>query len=54
MVTTLTILLVESTGSYSMGSIDGLTPNEALSAVLPASGLTFRREGDRLIVSAAR
>ena len=36
------------------GSIDGLTPDEALSAVLPASGLTFRREGDRLIVSAAR
>jgi ferric-dicitrate binding protein FerR (iron transport regulator) len=35
------------------GSIDGLTPAEALEAVLPASGLTFRRDGDRLIVSAA-
>lgn len=33
------------------GSIDGLTPAEALEAVLPASGLTFRRDGDRVIVS---
>jgi ferric-dicitrate binding protein FerR (iron transport regulator) len=33
------------------GSIDGLTPEEALLAVLPASGLSSRRDGDRLIVS---
>jgi hypothetical protein len=33
------------------GSIEGLTPEEALAAVLPASGLTSRRDGDRLIVS---
>jgi ferric-dicitrate binding protein FerR (iron transport regulator) len=32
------------------GSIDGLTPVEALEAVLPASGLAFRRDGDRLLV----
>jgi ferric-dicitrate binding protein FerR (iron transport regulator) len=36
------------------GSIDGLTPEDALSAVLPTCGLTFRLEGDRLIVSPAR
>lgn len=36
------------------GSIDGLTPEEALAAVLPASGLTYRREGERLVVAAAR
>jgi len=36
------------------GSIDGLTAEEALAAVLPTCGLTSRREGDRLIVSAAR
>jgi hypothetical protein len=36
------------------GSIDGLTPEEALSAVLPTCGLTFRLEGDRLIVAIAR
>jgi hypothetical protein len=35
------------------GSIDGLTPAEALEAVLPTCGLAFRREDDRLIVSAA-
>ena len=35
------------------GSIDGLTPAEALLAVLPAAGLASRRDGDRLIVSAA-
>jgi FecR protein len=35
------------------GSIDGLTPAEALAAVLPASGLTFRLEGNRVLVSAA-
>ena len=34
------------------GSIDGLTPAEALLAVLPAAGLTPKRQGDRLIVSA--
>jgi hypothetical protein len=33
------------------GSIEGLTPEEALAAVLPASGLTSRRDGDRLIVT---
>jgi hypothetical protein len=36
------------------GSIDGLTPEEALSAVLPTCGLTFRREGERLIVGIGR
>jgi FecR protein len=36
------------------GSIEGLTPEEALAAVLPTCGLTSRREGERLTVSAAR
>jgi ferric-dicitrate binding protein FerR (iron transport regulator) len=36
------------------GSIDGLTPEEALDAVLPTCGLTFRLEGERLIVGVAR
>lgn len=36
------------------GSIDALTPEEALSAVLPTCGLTFRLEGERLIVGFAR
>jgi hypothetical protein len=36
------------------GSIDGLTPEEALGAVLPTCGLTFRLEGERLIVGIAR
>lgn len=35
------------------GSIEGLTPAEALRAVLPAAGLSSRRAGDRLIVRAA-
>jgi hypothetical protein len=34
------------------GSIEGLMPEEALSAVLPAAGLTYRREGTRLIIEA--
>jgi ferric-dicitrate binding protein FerR (iron transport regulator) len=34
------------------GSIDGLTPEEALHAVLPAAGLTSKRDGDRLIIVA--
>jgi ferric-dicitrate binding protein FerR (iron transport regulator) len=34
------------------GSIEGLTPEEALGAVLPASRLTYHREGTRLIVAA--
>ena len=34
------------------GSIEGLTPEEALSAVLPAAGLTWRREGTRLVIAA--
>jgi ferric-dicitrate binding protein FerR (iron transport regulator) len=34
------------------GSIEGLTPEEALSAVLPAAGLAYRREGTRLIIEA--
>jgi ferric-dicitrate binding protein FerR (iron transport regulator) len=33
------------------GSIDGLTAQEALEAVLPACGLTFRRNGDRFIIA---
>ena len=36
------------------GSIEGLTPDEALAAVLPTCGLTSRLEGERLIVGAAR
>jgi hypothetical protein len=36
------------------GSIDGLTPEEALAAVLPTCGLTFRLEGERLIIGIAR
>jgi ferric-dicitrate binding protein FerR (iron transport regulator) len=36
------------------GSMEALTPEEALAAVLPASGLTSRREGDRLIVGIDR
>jgi hypothetical protein len=36
------------------GSIEGLTPEEALSAVLPAAGLTHRREGTRLVIEAVR
>jgi hypothetical protein len=35
------------------GSIVGLTADEALAAVLPTCGLTSRRQGNRLIVSAA-
>jgi FecR protein len=34
------------------GSIEGLTPEEALGAVLPPSRLTYRREGTRLLVAA--
>jgi len=36
------------------GSIEGLTPEEALAAVLPAAGLTYRREGTRLVIEAVR
>jgi ferric-dicitrate binding protein FerR (iron transport regulator) len=35
------------------GTIDALSPEEAVRAVLPALGLTSRRDGDRLIVSAS-
>jgi len=35
------------------GSIEGLTPEEALAAVLPAAGLSYRRDGTRVVVSAA-
>jgi FecR protein len=34
------------------GSIDGLTPEDAVRAVLPAAGLAATRDGDKLIVSA--
>ena len=34
------------------GSIEGLTPEEALAAALPVAGLTARRQGTRLIVAA--
>lgn len=34
------------------GTIEGLTPAEALLAVLPAAGLTSKRDGDRLVISA--
>jgi hypothetical protein len=33
-------------------SIEGLTPADALLAVLPAAGLTSTRVGDRLIIRA--
>jgi ferric-dicitrate binding protein FerR (iron transport regulator) len=33
------------------GSLDGLTAQEALEAVLPACGLTFRRNDDRFIIA---
>ena len=36
------------------GSIEGLTPEEALEAVLPAAGLTFRRDGDRIWITNVR
>ncbi|HEU4892144.1 MAG TPA: FecR family protein [Vicinamibacterales bacterium] len=36
------------------GSIAGLTPEEALAAVLPTCGLASRRESDRLIVGVAQ
>jgi ferric-dicitrate binding protein FerR (iron transport regulator) len=36
------------------GSIDGLSPQEALDAVLPASALAYRRDGARLILVGAR
>lgn len=36
------------------GSIDTLTPEEALAAVLPTCGLTFRLEGERLVIGVAR
>jgi hypothetical protein len=36
------------------GSIDGMTPEEVVFAVLPASGLTATRDGDRLVVSVLR
>ena len=32
------------------GTIEGLTPEEALAAVLPTCGLTFRQEGDRILI----
>jgi hypothetical protein len=34
------------------GSIEGLTPREALAAVLPTCGLTFFQERGRIIVTA--
>jgi hypothetical protein len=34
------------------GSIEGLTPDEALAAVLPTCGLTFYRERGRMIITA--
>ena len=34
------------------GSIEGLTPEEALAAALPVAGLTARRQGTRLVVAA--
>jgi hypothetical protein len=37
-------------GDLLHGSIEGLTPQEALSAVLPASGLKFRLAGAVLVV----
>ena len=34
------------------GSMEGLSPEEALAAALPVAGLTARRQGTRLIVAA--
>jgi hypothetical protein len=34
------------------GSIEGLSPEEALGAVLPSASLTYRREGTRVLVAA--
>jgi ferric-dicitrate binding protein FerR (iron transport regulator) len=36
------------------GSTEGLTPTEALAAVMPAAGLTVRHEGGQLVVGRAR
>lgn len=36
------------------GSVDGLSPEEALDAVLPTCGLTSRRDGNRLIIGLNR
>jgi hypothetical protein len=33
------------------GSIEGLTAEEALQAVLPTCGLTFRRTDDLIVIS---
>jgi hypothetical protein len=41
----------QADGAVLHGSIDGLTPEQALAAVLPASGLTSTRKGDLLIVA---
>ena len=32
------------------GTIEGMTPSEALAAVLPTCGLSFRQDGDRLMI----
>ncbi len=53
MLGTVCIARARADGIVLHGSIDGLLPEEALAAVLPASGLTSRRQGDRLVVSAA-
>jgi ferric-dicitrate binding protein FerR (iron transport regulator) len=36
------------------GSTEGLTPTQALDSVLPAAGLTARRDGGRVVVGRAR
>jgi ferric-dicitrate binding protein FerR (iron transport regulator) len=46
-------LRARADGIVLHGSIEGLTPEEALGVVLPASRLTFRRDGTRLVVVAA-
>jgi hypothetical protein len=36
------------------GSVEGLSPEEALAAVLPTCGLTFSLQAGRIVVAAAR
>jgi hypothetical protein len=43
----------EARGAVLHGSIDGLTPAEALEVVLPTCGLTHRFEGDAVILDAS-
>ena len=48
------VLARSAAGITLHGSTEGLTPREALDAVLPAAGLTARDDGGRLVVRRAR